>query len=153
MAQKQKRRALIKGLVQNQAIGSQDELVGLLHDQGVDCTQATLSRDLRDMGIVRRNTRSGPAYRLDKGRIYRDAVREVVAMEILSVRHNTALVVVRTLEGRANGVAAFIDAWADHEILGTVAGDDTVFIAPSNPQNISELVDRIRGLTAASTED
>ena len=63
------RHTLIKHLVQEQQIGSQEELVVLLHKQGVHCTQATLSRDLRDLGVVRKNTTEGPVYLLDRVQI------------------------------------------------------------------------------------
>ncbi len=137
---------MIKRLVQAHRIGSQEELVGLLEAQGISCTQATLSRDLRDLSVVRRNTAHGPAYMLDRSAVYVDALRRVVGMEVLTVRHNDSLVVIRTMQGRAEGVAAFLDSWDNENILGTVAGDDTVFVAPADTARITELVQEIRAL-------
>ena len=71
---------------------------------------------------------------------------------VVDIRHNGSLVVVRTLSGRAEGVAAILDSRDDFDILGTVAGDDTVFVAPSDPSQCEDLVHAIRALTEGSLE-
>ncbi len=147
------RHSLIKRLVQENEVGSQEELVGLLQAEGVECTQATLSRDLRDLGVVRKNTSDGPVYLLDRSSDYMHALRRVVGMEILGVRHNGSLIVIRTLSGRAEGVAAYLDVNGNQKILGTVAGDDTVFVAPVDLSRIEELSNQIRALGQESKED
>ena len=146
MADRHRRHALIRQLVQNRRIGSQEELGRLLEDFGVTCTQATLSRDLKHLGIARKNTDQGPVYVLDRRTQYIKALRKVVSMEITSVRHNGTLIVLRTLPGRAEGVAGYLDGVGHELILGTVAGDDTVFVAPSDTSRIEELVGDIRQL-------
>jgi transcriptional regulator of arginine metabolism len=140
------RHSLIKRLVQSQEISSQEELVGLLAEKGVECTQATLSRDLRDLGVVRKNTNTGPVYLLDSTNSYLDALRRVVSMEIIGVRHNGSMLVIRTLAGRAGGVAAYLDQNKKDSILGTVAGDDTVFVAPVDIEKTEELLQQILAL-------
>ncbi len=144
MAHRHRRHALIKQLVQSGRIGSQEELGRLLEDYGVSCTQATLSRDLKHLGIARRNTDDGPVYQLDRRTQYIKALRRVVSMEITSVRHNGSLIVLRTLPGRAEGVAGYLDGVGHEDILGTVAGDDTVFVAPSSADRIETLAGAIR---------
>ncbi len=146
MSDREHRRALVRRLLVEREIGSQDELAELLEAQGVACTQATLSRDLRDLGVVREQGPNGPRYRLDPRNRYHQALRQVVSMEIQSVRHNGALVVVRTLTGRAEGVAGFLDSWKNPDILGTVAGDDTVFVAPTALDRTEALAESIRAL-------
>lgn len=148
MSDRSHRRALIRRILQSQEVGSQDELARLLAEQGVSCTQATLSRDLRDMGVARVGGKSGPRYELDQRARYLSALREVVGMEILDVRCNGQLVVLRTLAGRAEGVAGFLDAHGNPDILGTIAGDDTVFIAPTHPDRCDGIVAFIHALTA-----
>ncbi len=74
-------------------------------------------------------------------------LRQVVGMEITAVHHNGAMVVIRTLTGRAEGVAGFLDGWDNPDILGTVAGDDTVFVAPASLDRCDALVDTIQALT------
>ncbi len=124
----------------------------LLADRGVHTTQATVSRDLRDLGITRSMTASGPRYRVDQRARYMRALLQVVGMEIVDISHNGSLVVVRTLAGRAEGVAALLDSRDGFEILGTVAGDDTVFVAPTDPSKCDELVAAIRALTEGDWE-
>ena len=152
MNPRDRRHVLIKRLIAERWISSQDELVRLLEEAGVPCTQATLSRDLRDLGVVRHNTDQGPVYRADRAAAYRSMLRRVVAMEILSVRHNGSLIVLRTLAGRAEGVAGFLDGWGHENILGTVAGDDTVFVAPADTARIHALVEDIRRLEEPDEE-
>ena len=143
MSEKQKRRRLVRQVLRDEVVSSQEQLASLLAARGVSCTQATLSRDLRDMGVSRERTADGLRYIMDIRARYLAALREVVGMEILDVRHNGALVVLRTLAGRAQGVAAYIDEQNDPMVLGTVAGDDTVFIAPADTARIEELADAL----------
>lgn len=146
MSERDHRRALIRRLLQDQPIASQEELAALLEARGVRCTQATLSRDLRDLGVARTQGPDGPRYVLDPKNRYMAALRAVVGMEIQGVQHNGTLVVVRTLTGRAEGVAGFLDSWGNADILGTVAGDDTVFVAPADARRTDALANAIRAL-------
>ena len=152
MADRKHRRRLIRQLLQQHVVSSQEQLVELVRSAGVSCTQATLSRDLRDMGITRDRGPDGPVYRNDHHGRYLKKLSEVVGMEITQVAHNGFLVVVRTLPGRAGGVAGFLDGSDDPRILGTVAGDDTVFIAPRNPSDCDALADAIRTLAEREQE-
>ena len=152
MADRKRRRRLIHELLQKHVVSSQDQLATLLGEAGVSCTQATLSRDLRDMGITRDRGPDGPVYRADHHGRYLKKLAEVVSMEITDASHNGSLVVVRTLPGRASGVAGFFDGSDDPRILGTVAGDDTVFLAPRSTADCDALVQTIRTLAEREQE-
>ncbi|MCB9765720.1 MAG: arginine repressor [Alphaproteobacteria bacterium] len=152
MTSRERRRAAIKRLIHEHRVSSQEELVRMLEADGISCTQATLSRDLRDMNIVRRTTSAGPVYQADRSSAYIEALRRVVGMEIQNVRHNGVLIVIRTLSGRAEGVAAYLDNMGHDNILGTVAGDDTVFVAPVDTARIVALVEEIRTLEILEQE-
>lgn len=122
------RRLLLTG-----RIGSQDELRRSLTDQGFDVTQSTISRDLRRLGAVRAvNSAGDSVYRLpDEAPMPTRAgsIRDLV----LSVASNGAIVVVRTTPGSASLVARHLDQTnPDGVILGTIAGDDTIFVALAN---------------------
>jgi transcriptional regulator of arginine metabolism len=153
VSERDSRRALIRQVLEEEHVSSQDQLMRLLAEHGVVTTQATVSRDLRDLGITRSMTSRGPRYRVDQRARYMRALMAVVGMEIVDIRHNGSLVVVRTLAGRAEGVAALLDSRDDFDILGTVAGDDTVFIAPTDPNKCDDLVAAIRALTEGSWEN
>ena len=133
-------------------MSSQEQLASLLRVRGVSCTQATLSRDLRDMGIIRDRGPDGPVYRVDQRARYMEVLRQVVGMEITSVRHNESLVVLGTLQGRASGVAGFLDGWDNPRILGTIAGDDTVFVAPVHHSDCMALAADIQELALSEQE-
>ena len=147
LSEKQKRRRLVRQVLREEVVSSQEQLAALLAERGVSCTQATLSRDLRDMGVTRERTADGFRYIMDTRTRYLAALREVVGMEIQDVRHNGSLIVLRTLAGRAQGVAAYIDEKKDPRVLGTVAGDDTVFVCPAQPSKIEDLVEAILTLS------
>ena len=147
MPEKQKRRRLVRQLLREMVVSSQEQLAALLAERGVTCTQATLSRDLRDMGVVRERGPDGFRYVMDTRTRYLAALREVVGMEIVDVRHNGSLVVLRTLAGRAQGVAAYLDEQKDPRVLGTVAGDDTVFVCPAEPSRIDDVAEAILTLS------
>lgn len=146
MSDRDHRRSLVRRLLVEQEVGSQEQLAEMLREMGVSCTQATLSRDLRDMGVTRVAGAAGPRYQLDQRAAYRTALRKVVGMEILDVRHNGSLVVVRTLAGRAAGVAGYLDEIGLTDMLGTVAGDDTLFVAPTHSTRAASLAAAIAAL-------
>ncbi len=152
MSDRDRRMSIIRRLLQDHEVGSQEQLAELLLAEGVRCTQATLSRDLRDLGVSRVASPEGPRYQLDPRNRYLSALRKVVGMEIQRVRSNGVMIVVRTLTGRAEGVAGFLDAWGDDHILGTVAGDDTVLVVPTDITVCDELVARITALMEGDGE-
>ncbi len=137
----------IRKLLAEHAVSSQDQLVELLAAEGIQVTQATLSRDLRDMGVSKKPGPNGAIrYQLDPKTRYLKMLRAVVGMEIQGVQHNGNLIVIRTLAGRAEGVAAYIDGRNHPDVLGTLAGDDTVLVVPRDPSSIDQLVAEIEDL-------
>jgi transcriptional regulator of arginine metabolism len=138
-----RRLALVAQLVGGRRFSSQDELVKALAGSGVEVTQATLSRDLRSLGVARRPDAEGRSvYELPGPAVESiDRQRRLLDLRtfVNDVRVAQNLVVVRTPPGHANGVGRAIDL-ADFEgVIGTVAGDDTVLV-------IMERVGLARGL-------
>ena len=107
MPAKQLRHTMIKEIVTSKIVSSQEELLELLKIEGYDTTQATLSRDLHEMGIVRVPHGSSFKYVLHH-EDNSEAIRQVIAMEMISVSHNESTVVVKTMPGRAQGVAIYL---------------------------------------------
>lgn len=155
-AEKVRRQRLIRDIIKRRAVGSQDALGRALAERGVVTTQSTLSRDLRELGILRVPTGEGYRYVPSGGGALAAANGEterfcrVAAMEVLAVESNEQLVVVRTLAGRAQGVAVTIDQLALPEIIGTVAGDDTVLVVPSSVRRTRRLERRLRDVLGAA---
>jgi transcriptional regulator of arginine metabolism len=143
------RQIAIKQIVSEQAIGSQEELCTALHNSGFEITQASLSRDLRELGIVRINTPGGLRYVLNPLNEER-RLQSFIGYEVEQISANESLVVIKTLPGRAQGVAEIIDSLHNELILGTIAGDNTIFVTPTSVGKMDELVKLLRHLT---TED
>lgn len=136
---KSNRQFTIKQIVTEQEIASQEDLAQVLARAGFDVNQATLSRDLREMGIVRLPTPTGSKYSIVADT--EDArLRALLGYEVRSIASNESLVVVKTLAGRAQGVAELIDSMQHPDILATLAGDNTIFIAPRSVKSIAKVV-------------
>jgi transcriptional regulator of arginine metabolism len=136
------RMIMIEKLVSEQIITSQDELLRLMESAGMKCTQATLSRDLRQLGISRGfDGRGGYRYKLPGNRDERTDILPGQARDaITGMTWARGLLLINTPPGFASAVAIRIDRAGRYEIAGTVAGDDTVLLIPRD--NISsEAVD------------
>ncbi len=142
---KAQRHYVIKEIIQNQSVSSQEELAVLLKKRGFDVTQATLSRDLAELGVSRIHTEKGMQYTIN-GHHEEAKITPLVTREVSSVEHNEVLIVIRTLPGRAQGVASYLDSLRNPMILGTVAGDDTVFVTPASVKKIASIEKYIKEL-------
>ena len=142
---KKNRQAHIKEIILAGKVTSQEDLLGKLRETGFDTTQATLSRDLHEIGIVRVPDGEGFKYVFHEEDNSR-AIKQIIGMEIIKVTHNESTVVVRTLAGRAQGVGIYLDKLKDNHILGTVAGDDAIIIIPDTHNNVEQIVSMIREL-------
>ncbi len=139
----QKRHLLIKKLIAAKEFANHTELVKELHKNNIDVTQATLSRDLTELGIVRVPTANGFVYKIGATGD-ENALRFHVAEEIISIDSNEQLIVIKTYPGRAQGVALLIDRHKDSEVLGTIAGDDTIAVIPKSVVHIKKCLKTIK---------
>jgi transcriptional regulator of arginine metabolism len=141
-----RRRRAVARLIRSRPIATQEELLEALRADGFEATQATLSRDLARLGARRVSSPDGARYELaEEDR--RDGLSALAGL-VASVACNGALVVVRTHPGSAPAVARAVDLARLPDVLGTIAGDDTIFIAPAREGRARALADRIRHLFA-----
>jgi transcriptional regulator of arginine metabolism len=153
---KPQRQHRIARLLEEQVISSQVQLVELLATEGLNLTQATVSRDLEELGAVKVRIPGGQmAYaipELAKDRVAPEEVLKKVLGEFLvEATHSANLAVLRTPPGSAHVVASALDRAGLPDVLGTVAGDDTVLVvspAPEGGQKISARLARLAGLEA-----
>jgi transcriptional regulator of arginine metabolism len=144
------RQSLIVELVDRQPVTSQEQLRGLLHERGVEATQATLSRDIRDLGLVKRA--ADGAYRrpesMQAGRGGdADAVLRHAVAEYLKARESVQqLLVLKTDTGQAQPLAVAIDRVGLGEIVGTIAGDDTILVICRSPADAASLERKLDSL-------
>ncbi|MEI7811069.1 MAG: arginine repressor [Ignavibacteria bacterium] len=145
MSAKLKRQNRIKEILNSKFISNHEDMIKLLFKEDISITQATLSRDFAELGVIRTFTESGPHYTLNQYESGKQIAR-MIGFEILSVEQNESMVVIRTLAGRAQGVAHYIDRINEPEIIGTVGGDDTVLIIPNSHENIGKVVGLIKDM-------
>ena len=140
------RRELIRRILRTHVVGTQEDLGKLLEREGIEVNQATLSRDLAKL-MARRVTLpdGGTVYELAEAPVGRgdEALRQVHHM-VTTVDDGDAMVVVRTLPGGAQAVAAAIDSSRPPGVLGTLAGDDTIFIVPAKGTRPSRVANHLR---------
>ena len=117
---KRDRQQRILSLIQAKPIGTQEDLRALLEQVGVPATQSSVSRDLEELGVVKHHGH----YTLPRTNSFA-ATRGLVSLD----QAGDSLVIARTVPGLASAVAVEIDAAAIEEIVGTIAGEDTIFIA------------------------
>ena len=156
------RHARIVELVRDKAIRSQTELVELLAGDGVQVTQATLSRDLEELGAVKvRSADGGPAVYLipeDGKRPLRDAEQASARLirllrELLTgVDASANIAVLRTPPGAAQFLASALDRTGLPEIVGTIAGDDTILVVARAADGGSALADKLSGWATDTIE-
>jgi transcriptional regulator of arginine metabolism len=123
----------LKKIITEASISSQDELLRKLKGKGISCTQATLSRDLRQLGVSRVPDVSG-GYRYSLGGMILSTADRETKLHILAViteiLEAKGLLLIKTIPGNANATAFYIDNAGRYEIAGTIAGDDTILVIP-----------------------
>ena len=142
------RQSIIRELVEREAITSQEQLRGRLRERGIEATQATLSRDIRELGLVKR-TADG-AYRppgsLETDRGGAESLLASVTAEQLRHQEVVAhMLVVRTDPGQAQALAVAIDRARLQDIAGTIAGDDTILVICRSPEGAQRVAQRFVG--------
>ena len=146
---KSARHEKILELIREYNIDTQEELASRLSEAGFNVTQATISRDIRALNMTKVTGRDGVSrYAVletpgeENGSRYARMMREAVS----SVEAAQNLVVLRTAPGMAMGVAAALDAMKWPEVLGCIAGDDTIMCAVHNEEESSAIRKRILGM-------
>ncbi|MGE0078407.1 MAG: arginine repressor [Bacteroidales bacterium] len=131
----------IRKIIESQKISGQDELLGELGKIGYNITQATLSRDIKEMGIAKiPDPEKGYIYVLPKNIGIKDPQTVIKPGDsVLSVEFSYHFGVIKTLPGFASSIAIYIDSLGLKEIIGTLAGDDTVIMIPREPFTNDEI--------------
>lgn len=129
---KKYRQKTIKEIISKNEINNQDVLLNILLEKGFMLTQATLSRDMKDLKIVKAPTSRGVyIYQLsDKISALQEETTTLSSYGFVSIEFSGQLAVIKTRPGYAMGIASEIDQKATDTIIGTVAGDDTILLVP-----------------------
>lgn len=135
----------VQELLRKKSVGTQDEIKSALQKQGFVVNQVKVSRILHKIGAIKINEGDNVVYRLPTELVSitpNDSLRQL----ILSIVHNESTIVIQTAPGCAQFVARFLDQKKDIGILGTVAGDDTIFVAPEKAKQIGSVHQKISKL-------
>src|SRR3972149_8247627 len=140
----------IKEIINSEKISSQEELLNALKKRGYNVTQSTISRDLSELRLVKiRNYREEEYYSIESS-VYEGKVIDPVKFKskfkesVISVKRAENIIVLKTFPGEAQGTAAVIDGMNFVEILGTVAGDDTIICVADNQQNAKKIFEMMQ---------
>jgi len=144
---KSKRHNKILEIISEKEIETQEELAEELKIAGFDVTQATVSRDIKILKLIKMQGASGN-YRYvassKESKDINDKLSSILSNAAVSVENVDKFVVVKTLTGSAMAVAEAIDTLFDTEVAGTIAGDNTIFILVRNLDKAEELVEKVR---------
>lgn len=144
---KSSRHIKIKEIITTSEIGTQDELVELLKLAGYNITQATVSRDIKELQLIKVPTAKGDyKYSLPTEQTFNptDKLRFFLMEAFQSIDYTDHLIVMKTLPGNANAIGALIDGLHWDELMGTVCGDDTILIIVRNKEDAPEIVNRFK---------
>jgi transcriptional regulator of arginine metabolism len=152
---KQLRHRAIRDLVEQRPIRTQQELAVALRERGFRATQATISRDVRELGLVKARRGPAKAYVLPPRLVEAEAsgeerLRRLLADLPIEVREAGLLIVVRTLPGSAHAIAAALDRARWSDVQGSIAGDDTVFIAVADRGDLRRVRRRLEELAGSA---
>lgn len=153
---KNERQENILRLIREMDISTQEELVSELLSRGLAVTQATVSRDIKDLGIIKVTLPSGGTKYsvLDRtGDIAPGRLLSVFSQSVIRSEPAMHLVVIRTLPGMAQAAASALDSIRLQDVIGTIAGDDTVFIATPSPECATALCQTIKDMNFGSQQE
>jgi transcriptional regulator of arginine metabolism len=140
------RQNLILDLVQQGTVANQEQLRKLLLRQGFDVTQATVSRDINELALVKTPDGYSVSHGDQQAEPGLHSAGRLVREFVVEVREAQNLLVIKTATGSAQPVAAAIDSEGWAEIVGTVGGDDTILVISQNKKNAHRISLRVKGM-------
>jgi len=153
---KRQRQQILRAVIAEKSVGDQIQLRAELKRRGIAATQATVSRDLQELGVVKTRVGRG-SYRYELGdKLSQDVLWAKLTVLfknfVLGLKGTGNLLLIKTSPGNANGVASFIDRIALEEVLGTIAGDDTILAVVVDAVRRRKLEARLTALVANDRE-
>jgi transcriptional regulator of arginine metabolism len=148
---KHSRQFAIKQILGNQPIPNQDKLRKELRKQGYIVTQATLSRDLKELNVSRSSSVKGTQY-ISRQTDVIQSLKTLIGEEVDSITSNENVIIVRTLPGCASVVGEFIDANKNKDIIGTIAGDNNLLVVPSSVKKTKQILKYLKEILIKGRE-
>lgn len=146
---KNARQTAILSIIEHNDVETQEELAGKLRDMGIVVTQATVSRDIKELRLLKVLTPAG-SYKYATADKAEHGVSErfvrIFIDSVLSINASGNIIVIRTLSGSANAAGEAIDNMRWPEILGTISGDNTLFVVVRSEGEVASVVERFRDI-------
>lgn len=149
---KARRHFAILDIIAGQRVGTQEELCDRLRERGFDVTQATVSRDVKELKLAKTPDGLGYHYSLPEGAAAKnpmDRMQRIFKDLVVSCDYSQNIIVIKTIAAGAQSVASVIDAYGSEQILGTVAGDDTILVVVRSSLAVMEVINIFNGLINA----
>ncbi|MFO8061016.1 MAG: arginine repressor [Bacillota bacterium] len=147
---KSRRQMRILSLLKERDIATQNDLVDALNDEGIRVTQATVSRDIKELSLVKASTESGGYRYMEPSSVKRHEVSDqlllTLANSVTRIQSSECMLVIDTLPATAQIVAEAIDALGWEQVLGTLAGERTVFAVIKSKELVPEVIHRLSEL-------
>ena len=148
---KNRRHKVIREIIEKKDIETQVQLTEELEKYGFNVTQATISRDIKELGLIKISAGENSfRYSFPSGIVSGntlDRTKKMLQDNLLRMDYSYNLIIMRTLPGTAQGIAFCIDALSWKDILGTVAGDDTILIIVREQVDVNDVIQNLQSLT------
>ena len=148
---KSDRQKKILDIINNNEIETQEELMTALKKEGYETTQATISRDIRELGLRKVNAGIGRFYVAGRNPVKGEVIgsmqsyRNILESGVLSIDYAGNIVVIKTVSGMAMAIGAAVDSLSIEGVVGCIAGDDTIFVAVKDADAAESVSAEIRG--------
>ena len=144
------RHARIKDIIENAVIETQEDLAEALREQHIEVTQATVSRDIKELMLIKVPTGDGRyryAYPMEKNLVFsKNRMSRMFQDSVIGLDYSENIIVVKTLPGTANAVASTLDYAKWPEIIGTVAGDDNILVVIKPIEAVPQIIKKLESL-------
>ena len=133
-------------IIQNKEIDTQEKLAEELYNAGFKTTQTTVSRDIRELGLVKVPGTNGRNHYVRGQASASDSEKygNILRQTVIDVKAAENLIVIHTMSGCANAAAEIIDRIASQDVIGSIAGDNTIFVAVDSKENVPKVMDLIK---------
>ena len=146
---KSERHAMILNLIETTNVETQEELADMLKQRGICVTQATVSRDIKELRLIKVLAENG-GYKyatVDKAEAgMKERFVRIFGDSVVGINTSANLVIVKTLSGSANAAAEAVDSMHWNDIVGTMAGENTIFIAARDEKAVPDIVKRLSAM-------
>lgn len=147
---KARRQMKVQEIITKEIIRTQEDLADKLHLSGFDVTQATVSRDIKEMGLIKVPSADDDYRYAVPSEVHptnmQDRLKRVLRETVVSINDTESIIVIRTIPGNAHALAAVMDNSKWEEVIGTVAGDDTILLVIKPKEAVARVLERITTL-------